>query len=455
MKLNGLISAALVLAALCGVLYWSNHRKPADDTTKPATDAPPKILSLTQSDISQLVIKRKGEPEIGISKNVSGLWQITAPKPLPADQDAVSQMLATISILNSDRLVDDKASDLAQYGLADPAVEIDVTAKDKTQKLMLGEQTVTGSGSYAALVGDPRVFTISSYNKTSLDKTAGNLRDKRLLTADFDKVTQIELLNQTAGKKLDIAFARDKDTWQIVRPKPYRATGSSVEDLVRSLKDAKFEVSPSGDDAKTASEFASASPYAEAKITGAAGNQELQIRKTRDDYYAKSSVDAGAFKITNATAAGLDKSLDDFRNKKLFDFGYADPDKIEIHDGGKSCFLTHSGSDWWGPDGKKLDATTVQPLLDKIRNLSADKFPESGFASPIIEITVISDSSKRTEKVALAKSGEFYIAKRENEPALYELAAAAITDLQQAASGLKPVPPPAAPSANNAAPNKK
>jgi hypothetical protein len=35
------------------------------------------------------------------------------------------------------------------------------------------------------------------------------------------------------------------------------------------------------------------------------------------------------------------------------------------------------------------------------------------------------------------------VAKRENEPALYELGASAITDLQKAASELKPAPPPA------------
>jgi hypothetical protein len=31
MKMNNLLIAAIVLAALSGVLYWSNHRKPAEE----------------------------------------------------------------------------------------------------------------------------------------------------------------------------------------------------------------------------------------------------------------------------------------------------------------------------------------------------------------------------------------------------------------------------------------
>jgi hypothetical protein len=59
MKMNSLLIAAIVLAALSGVLYWSNHRKPAENAVKVSTDAPPKILTLTQADITKVDIKKK------------------------------------------------------------------------------------------------------------------------------------------------------------------------------------------------------------------------------------------------------------------------------------------------------------------------------------------------------------------------------------------------------------
>ena len=186
------------------------------------------------------------------------------------------------------------------------------------------------------------------------------------------------------------------------------------------------------------------------KITDVAGTQELQVRKNKDDYYAKSSAVAGVYKVLSSVGTSVDKSLDDFRNKKLFDFGFVDPEKIEIHDGAKSYFLTRSGSDWWS-NGTKMDEGSVSALVSDIRDLSATKFPDSGFTTASLDVTVTSDSGKRTEKVLIAKNSDRYVAKRENEPALYELSATAITDLQKGAADIKPAPAPAP----AAAPKKK
>src|SRR2546422_7724806 len=47
------------------------------------------------------------------------------------------------------------------------------------RSLLIGDDIPTGNGAYAKLDEDPRVFTIASYNKTSLDKAVKDLRDKR------------------------------------------------------------------------------------------------------------------------------------------------------------------------------------------------------------------------------------------------------------------------------------
>src|SRR5882724_136206 len=123
MKNSGLLIADVVLAVLSGVLYWSNRHPASENTAKASIDTPPKILTLKQEDISKIEIKKKGGEELGLAKGDAGKWQITAPKPLGADQEAVSSLLSSVSALNSDRLVEDKASDLSQYGLAQPSLE--------------------------------------------------------------------------------------------------------------------------------------------------------------------------------------------------------------------------------------------------------------------------------------------------------------------------------------------
>src|SRR6267378_5345166 len=102
MKNSGLLIAAVVLAALTGALYWSNRHPASDNTAKASVDTPPKILSLKQDDISKIQIKKKGGEEMDLVKGDGGKWQITAPKPLGADQEAVSSLVSTVSSLNSD-----------------------------------------------------------------------------------------------------------------------------------------------------------------------------------------------------------------------------------------------------------------------------------------------------------------------------------------------------------------
>ena len=219
MKLRGLIVAALVLLALAGMLYWSEHRKP-DETAKAATAAPPAILKLDEASVIKLEIKKAETPPLLLSRVASGDWQITEPKALGADQSGVSSVVSTLSSLDSQRLVDERAGDLKPYGLDQPAVELRIITKDnKSQKVLIGDDTPTGGAAFAKLAADPRVFTIASFTKTSVDKTLNDLRDKRLLTANSDKLSRVDLIR----KGQNIEFGKNKDDWQILKPKPLRA----------------------------------------------------------------------------------------------------------------------------------------------------------------------------------------------------------------------------------------
>lgn len=436
MKTHSLLIAAFVLLVLTGFLYWSGKHKPADDSSKISADTPPQILKLDEGSITKLELKKKDAEPVVLTRENSGDWQITQPKPYRADQSSVNSLASALSSLNSDRLVEEKGADLGTFGLNQPSFEVDLTEKDsKSQKLLVGDDTPASGGVYAMLSGDPRVFTIASYTKTSIDKGLNDLRDKRLLPMNADKISRVELIK----KGTDIEFGRSKYDWQIVKPSPMRADGMQVGDLVRELTDAKMDLT-SSDTKDAASKYSSGTLVATAKVTDEASTQELQVRKNKDDYYAKSSAVDGAYKIDSTLGKELDKKLDDFRNKKLFDFGYNDPDKVEVHNGSKSYFLTRgtAGSDDWWSNGKKMDGADVESVISDLRDLSAAKFPDSGFANPTIRVVVTSDDGKHTETVEVAKSGDHYIAKRENEPALYQLDSNSVDLLLKAADEVKP-----------------
>jgi hypothetical protein len=439
MRPRGLLIAVIVLAALGGAVWWSNKTKKAEEGKTPS-DAPPKILSIPEDQFAGIEIRKKDAEPVILKKGSDAKWQMVAPKPLSADQDAVNALVTSLASLSSDRLIEEKAADLNAYGLAVPSLEVVITKRDgKTQKLLIGDDTPTGGGSFAHLDGDGRVYTIATYSKTSLDKNSNDLRDKRLLTFDSERLVRLEV----NAKKQVVEFGKNAQSeWQIVKPRPLRADGWQIEELIRKLKDARMDTSVSAEDAKKAvSAFASGAPAGVARVTDAAGTQQLELRKDKDNnYYAKSSVVEGIYKITSELGAGLDKSLDDLRNKKLFDFGFNDPTRIEIHDGAKNAVYLKAG-DKWMTGSQQVDGVTVQNLIDKLRDLVSIKFVDAGFTTPMFEAVVMAKEGKLVDKVQISKAGNNYYARRENEPAVYELDGKVVEELRKTAGDVKPFTP--------------
>src|SRR5437773_6399747 len=111
MKFNGLLIAVVVLAGLAGGVYWSDKAKKAEEKA-PAKDAPPKILTIPDDQFKSIRLQKTAGDTTVVQKSDAGKWEITQPKPLGADQDSVGSMVSTLSSLTSDRLIEDKPSDV-------------------------------------------------------------------------------------------------------------------------------------------------------------------------------------------------------------------------------------------------------------------------------------------------------------------------------------------------------
>ena len=434
MSSKGLLIGSVLLAMLAGGVYWSEKREKAKEG-QPAPDAPPKLIATPDDQIAKIEIRKRDAAPVVVQRGKDKKWSITAPEPLAADQDAVNSLASALSGLTWDRLVEEKTSQLGDFGLATPSAEVALTAADgKTRKVLLGDDNPSGSATFAKLEGDPRVFTLTSGTKSSLDKTHKDLRDKRLLTFDSDKLTRVEL----TAKGQTLEFGKNsQNEWQIVRPRPLRADSFQVEELVRKLKDASMDTTISDEDAKkAAAQFYSGSPMGTVKMTDASGTQTLELRKVKEDYYARSSVVQGVHKAGKDAGEAVNKGLDDFRNKKLFDFGFDELSKFEIRDGDKPHAFQKDAAEW-KMNGKKVDAANVQKLIDSLRDLTSVKFAEFGFTTPAIEITATSNNGKRVEKVQISKTGDKYFARRENEPSVYELDTAIVEAIRKSTLEMK------------------
>lgn len=431
MKFRGLLAAAVVLVALGGALYWSQHHNAAKNGTPSSS---PAILNLQPATVSSITIKAQGAAPVVLMKSPEGRWQITAPTPAPADATAVYGMLSAVHPLAAERVVEDDATNLAQFGLSDPAVEIDLDANGKTTRLLLGDGTPVGDAMYVSVAGNLRVYTAARSTKTSLDKSENQLRDRRLVPVNAAAVSHVQL--ERKGESVD--FVRDANGWQMRNPEPYATDSSAVDNLVQQVTAAEWD--PSSERKAAAAEWTHAQPFATVRISGQGGSETFDLRKEHEDYYAKSSALPGVWKVDTSLApalsAALDRSLDEFRSRQIFDFGYADPDKIEYHSSASTLTLTHNGSDWYS-DGRKMNAESAEAVVSALRDLAASRFVEAGFNKPAISLVVTFANGKRVQKIDIQPTADGAIAKRSDNPSLYFLDQATVDTLTSALAGVK------------------
>lgn len=441
MKQRNLLVAAVLLVALSGAVWWSKRHPEAaqsTDTNAPATTV--KMLDVPDAQVQAITLKKKDGSVVSVDRK-DGKWSITQPQAYRTDQDAVTSLASALNPVTADSVVEDKTTDYAKYGLTTPSLTLIVKdKKGKSSQIEFGDDIPAGSLVYARLGTEPKVYAVSSSVKTSFDKTLNDLRDKRLLAFDTNNLSRVEL----TSSKGSVEFGKSNGTdWQILKPQPSRADNFQVEELLRKLTDAKMDLGNTSETAaKSQSAFAAGQPVATAKVTDASGTQSLDVRKNKDDYYARSAMAGGVFKVSSDLGKELEKSAEEFRNKKVFDFGFSDPTKVELTGSIGEKTYVHSGSDW--KMGKQLmDPGTVQSFIDKVRDVAAVKFATTGFATPEFGIAVTSNDGKRVERVEFAKTANGYLARRGNEPALYELDAKTVNDIVDAAKSIKPVSTPA------------
>jgi hypothetical protein len=446
MRIRGLLAATLALAVLGGLVWWSIRSKPEDGSVKDShghshpsgqDDAGEPILSLNKDQIRKLEIRRAlGETTVA-SRERSGPWMISQPKSFPADPDAMKALLDALGDLHAEKLVDPQTPDFAPFGLTQPSVAITATMQDgKTHTLLVGDETPSSGAFYVRTGADKRLFTIAGFTKAGLDRTSSDLRDKRLLTFGKDFLTRLELVSNSGA----IEFARaGQNDWKILKPSILRADGWQVDELLRSLAETRLDASVSDETARQNERaFASAPPFVTVRLTDPQGVQTLEVRKSSRSLLVKSSAVPGVHALPSDALSAIGRSADGFRNKKLFDFGFNEPSRIEFTDGPRTRVFSKA-KDSWSESGKSIDSIAVQSLIDRLRDLTAAGFPAKGGAEAEMSISVT--TGKAAEKISISRSGDAFFAVRSGEPDIYSLASPDVQALRQAASDVKPSPP--------------
>jgi hypothetical protein len=294
------------------------------------------------------------------------------------------------------------------------------------------------------VAGNPRVFTLASYLKSSLEKKLFDLRDRRAMTLDADQLRKIEA--QWKGKEYTLE-KNPEGVWDLDLPPPVRADRFNVEGLVSQLRGLTMQ-SVAAEDKKQSGDYGFASPELRVQLTSPSGAQTLVLGKKDkegDRYFATNSALDPVFTLSADFLNTFKKDPADLREKDLWSWASYEVKHLEMDTPkGHQVFEQQKDGKWkqTAPAAKDLPSDKMDTFLSRLRDFRAESFPKSGdlaqfgLAKPAYRFTVQFGDKNQKEIVEAAKVGEHSYARRSTDSLPCELSKTALDDLEKALKDL-------------------
>ena len=435
--LTTLIALVVLAATWAAFTYYDKHRateKPAVETTNQV-----KIFPLDAQHIQSITFKPQ-QGEAFTCRREGGKWALVDPHPLPVDQGNFSSVLNSLTTATQDEVIDPHPTNLKEYGLDPPAFTLDVTSDAKPQSftLLLGDDTPTSGGVYAQASGNPQVFTLASYLKTSLEKKVLDVRDRRALTLDADQLQKVGVQYKDTSWTLE---KNPEGVWDLVLPPPVRADRFTIDGLVSQLRGLTMQTIAS-EDKKKSGDYGFGAPELRLQLTASDGEQTIVVgkkEKDSDHYYATNSALDPVFTLNSDFLTQFKKTPADLREKDLFSFSTFDAKHVEVDTPKGHWVFDQQGGKWkeTAPKSKDVNSDKMETLLTELRDLRADSFPNDksladvGLTKSPYRFSVQFGEKNTTEIVDAAKSGDHVYARRSTVPLPSELSKTALDDIEK------------------------
>jgi hypothetical protein len=199
----------VILIALGGYLYFVESKKPAGGDAEKKE----KAFTVEADKIEEFTIKSESGERTTLRKSGSD-WQIAQAPGVKPDSGEVSGITSNLSSLEIQRVIDENPSDLTEYNLTQPRVEVGFKAAGKDHKLLIGRKTPPGSDLYARVDDQKRVVLIPSFVDTTFNKTTFDLRDKAVLAVNRDEIGWLGVTTPASTMR----FEKSSGEWKLTQP---------------------------------------------------------------------------------------------------------------------------------------------------------------------------------------------------------------------------------------------
>ena len=492
------IVSIVIVAVLGGALYFL-YRVPE----KPSKDSIPKenLFSFKPDDIQEFTLTVGTQPPATIrraaaaapstgtpskpdeKKDATPQWQVAAPDGVAADSSQIQTFVEEIVGLQSTPLKQDTAPNWPEFGLDKPDHSYQFKLKDgKTVSLDIGQQNPGGNAHYARKDNAPPLLLLDNIDDKSLiEKTLFDLRDKRILPIKVDDAKRMELHFDLSGQKASaeelakakqlglptkpalLVFTKESDgNWDLDEPRVRTDHGNTTYlfttisgGAMRSLEEEK---------PASLAKYGLDHPQIRFDIVTPSGTYSLMVgnkdkKGDEEFFYAKNSVWPHVFTIPRTVYDQLNQDKDAYRNRYLYDFDEGNAHSLDIQGPDGSLRVAQRGGDWYAAAGPqtqnkeiKLDSAKMQNFLSaihalRISNYTSDepgRFAAYGLDKPWMTTKVTFGDKNQTETIVFSRKDKKFYAGRVGEPSVYELSPNEPDNLQ---SKVKELTAPSAPAA--------
>ena len=242
-----------IVAVLAGFLYWFFEVKKKKEKEEVKRQEA-LLFGETEKRVVKISLKEKGKDEIllewrrnepveteaGEEKpgdDEEGDWFVIAPVRTGGDNMTIDTMVKSMFQASTDEVVWESLEKQAEYGLDDPdfSLRFYYEGEDRLQGIDLGRETLDRKKYFARVVGEDRIYTITSNFLDVVKKSLFDLRDKKIAPYDKDDIVGI-----TALTGLDlILLEKEGDDWYIL-PDRIKASTARVDIYTGNLRWQSF-----------------------------------------------------------------------------------------------------------------------------------------------------------------------------------------------------------------------
>lgn len=438
---NTLIAVILLAALWAGFNYYNKKKgkEAATDTSKPKE----LVLPVKQDQVKSFTLApHDGEP---ITCSLDGKnWTISQPRPLAADQNAVTSYVGSLIGLDVTAVVDEHPKNLNDFGLDPPAstLTVSTTGTPSQVKLLLGDATPTGDGLFAQVEGNPRVITLPGYAKSTLEKSLFDLRDRRVLTLDND---QIQRLDVTAPGKSFTLTKNPDGVWDMVLPPAVRAETFAVQNMLSGVQGLGMVGILKEE--KSGGDYGFGKPTLTVKFTAPSGSQTITVgKKDGNNYDAMNSALAPVFTLPSDFVTRFQVDPATLRSKSFFSFSSFDAKNVDITTPKEHRVFEQKDFKWKQTSPSAKDETTekIEDLLNGLTGMQAVSFPKAsggdmasfGLAKPLYTFKVTYGDKNTVEIVNVGAMNDHYYAARSTDAVPGEISKTNLDSVDKALGAL-------------------